>query len=283
MTLEKFESILKVEGKSAETIRTYTKCVRRYLIWLRRRKKGLPNKENVLEFLLKLAKRKDLKPSTKRMYATALKIYFDKMELEFPKVKMSVVRWGKPKALTEDEYARLYKATKGEARARAMLSLAYSTGVRVGELVSRTRKDLDIRNPRKAKLLVAGKTGADTDAWLPVNERAVEDLRAYFASLPALGPDDYVFHGATPQFAMHTNMAREILYKIEKKAGIEKQGFHVTRHSRATHLVAKGVPLPYIQGLLRHKDPKMTFRYAQPMTEDMRSVFDRVDKSRRRR
>lgn len=281
MTLEKFESILKVEGKSTETIRTYTKCVRQYLLWLKKRQ---PNKENVLAFLLKLVKNKDLKPSTKRMYATSLKIYFDKMELKFPKVKMPVVSWGKPKALTEEEYARLYKATKGDARARAMLSLAYSTGVRVGELVSRTRKDLDMRNPKKAKLMVAGKTGADTDAWLPVNDRAVEDLRAYLTSLPmTLGPDDYVFHGAAPQFAMHTNMAREILYKIEEKAGIDKQGFHVTRHSRATHLVAKGVPLPYIQGLLRHKDPKMTFRYTQPMTEDMRSEFDRVDKRRRRR
>jgi len=51
-------------------------------------------------------------------------------------------------------------------------------------------------------------------------------------------------------------------YKV--KAGIEKSGgTHVFgRHSAATMMTAKGVPLNIVQSLLRHKDIRSTMRYA---------------------
>ncbi len=47
-----------------------------------------------------------------------------------------------------------------------------------------------------------------------------------------------------------------------RQAGIEKFRFHGLRHTFASHLAMRGVPLETIGSLLGHKDPKMTKRYA---------------------
>ena len=269
MSLQKFQDILRVEGKKEGSVRTYSKCIRGYIAWLKDKQ---PTSDNVLSFMATLVKR-ELRPSTIRLYKIALKLYFDKENLKFPKVKTPVVRWGKPKALSEAEMQSLYRATKGNPRARTLLSFAYSTAVRVEELTTRMVSDLNIKNPKKASVFVAGKTGPETDAWLPLDEIAVRDLKAYFDELPMkLEDGDYIFFGRDTKTPMSTNTAREILYAVQKKAKMEKTGWHVIRHSRLTHMAMNGVSLSMIQSQARHTDPKMTMRYIQGTTEDLREV-----------
>jgi integrase/recombinase XerD len=59
-------------------------------------------------------------------------------------------------------------------------------------------------------------------------------------------------------------MTHEIYYRYKMAAKIEKKGgLHVfARHSPATLMTAKGVPLNVVQKLLRHKDLRSTLRYA---------------------
>jgi site-specific recombinase XerD len=47
-----------------------------------------------------------------------------------------------------------------------------------------------------------------------------------------------------------------------RRAGIDNLHFHDLRHTFASHLVMKGVPLKVVQELLGHKDIKTTMRYA---------------------
>lgn len=186
MSLEQFQNILRVEGKKEGSVRTYSKCIRGYIAWLKDKQ---PTSDNVLSFMATLVKR-ELRPSTIRLYKIALKLYFDKENLKFPKVKTPVVRWGKPKALSEKDMRVLYRATGGNPRARAMLSIAYSTAVRVEELTTRKMDDFSL-HPSKddekvqgPSLFVSGKTGPESDAWLPLDDIAVKDLEEYLKTLP---------------------------------------------------------------------------------------------------
>jgi integrase len=58
-----------------------------------------------------------------------------------------------------------------------------------------------------------------------------------------------------------------------KRAGIEGFRFPDLRHTHASHLAMKGIPLETIGALLGHKDPKMTRRYARLSPASLRAAI----------
>lgn len=52
------------------------------------------------------------------------------------------------------------------------------------------------------------------------------------------------------------------LRRAARHAEMEPFGWHVLRHTFASHLVMAGVPLPVVQALLGHTDIRLTMRYA---------------------
>jgi hypothetical protein len=52
------------------------------------------------------------------------------------------------------------------------------------------------------------------------------------------------------------------LWRACKRAGLRRIGWHVLRHTFASHLAMRGVPLKAIQELLGHATIEMTMRYA---------------------
>jgi site-specific recombinase XerD len=52
------------------------------------------------------------------------------------------------------------------------------------------------------------------------------------------------------------------LRRCAERAGLKPLGWHVLRHTYASHLVMAGVPLPVVQQLLGHTDIRLTLRDA---------------------
>jgi len=67
------------------------------------------------------------------------------------------------------------------------------------------------------------------------------------------------------------------LAKVCKKAGMRKIGWHVLRHTFATHLAMRGVPLTTIQTLLGHSTITTTMRYAHVAPSTLRAAIDMLD------
>jgi integrase len=68
------------------------------------------------------------------------------------------------------------------------------------------------------------------------------------------------------------------LWRACKKAGLRRIGWHVLRHTFASHLAMRGVPLKAVQELLGHSTIEMTMRYAHLAPAVKREAVAQLDR-----
>ena len=269
---EKFEDGKRADGLSDQTLRSYQKCIRGLLEWLGLKKKEMTT-ETIKEFMQHKLDEK-LKPSSMQLYKTTLKMWCGFNKMDFLPIKTPTVRWGMPKFLRPEQTKAMYAACR-TLREKAMFSTCYSCAMRFEELSTRRMQDFEfLEDIKKARLLVQGKTGPETDAYEPLTPTSVKDLRAYLDSLPVkLKPSDYVFFQETdPSKPMPSSTGRDIFYGIMERAGVSRGSgaWHRLRHTRATDLMNTDTPVTTVQVICRHKDIKTTLRYAKTSAETAR-------------
>lgn len=173
-----------------------------------------------------------------------------------------------PEFLPVDEMLDLVRAAQPAGwrglRNAAILELLYSSGLRVGELVSLRRGDLSLE---EGTVRVTGK-GRKTRV-VPVGEQANRALEGYLDACPFPRPggtggwEAPLFRNARGGALTARSVAR-ILARSLDAAGI---GRHLTphgiRHSFATHLLESGADLRAIQEMLGHASLSTTQRYAR--------------------
>ena len=71
---------------------------------------------------------------------------------------------------------------------------------------------------------------------------------------------------------------RYVMERSCKKAGLRPVGWHVLRHSFASHLAMRGAPLKAIQELLGHATIQMTMRYAHLSPDVSREAVRLLDR-----
>jgi site-specific recombinase XerD len=70
-----------------------------------------------------------------------------------------------------------------------------------------------------------------------------------------------VFCGADGHM-LTKNEVKHPLWRAYRKAGLRQIGWHVLRHTYASHLTMRGAPLKVVQELLGHSTIRMTEKYA---------------------
>jgi len=96
-----------------------------------------------------------------------------------------------------------------------------------------------------------------TTEEVPMSTMLVSAMKA----LPSRFAGGLVFPGPDGELLKREDLHRS-LTRLCKLAGIREVTWHVFRHTFASHLVMKGVPLKAVQQLMRHKSITMTLRYA---------------------
>jgi len=184
-----------------------------------------------------------------------------------------------PKALSADEMDRFFTRNQDAVtRDLAIFELLYSSGLRVGELTSLDRDDVDLEN---GWVRVIGK--GNKERYVPVGSRAVEALRAYLPLRAAIAANDKV---AAEDRALFLNVrggrlsSRSIgrILKVSlHHAGIARDASpHAFRHSFATHLLQGGADLRSIQELLGHSSLSTTQRYTKVDLGRLMEVYDKA-------
>ncbi|MSP59835.1 MAG: hypothetical protein EXR72_05745, partial [Myxococcales bacterium] len=68
------------------------------------------------------------------------------------------------------------------------------------------------------------------------------------------------------------------MWRACKRAGLRRIGWHVLRHTFASHLAMRGVPLKAVQDLLGHATIEMTMRYAHLAPVVHRVAVEQLDR-----
>jgi len=179
-----------------------------------------------------------------------------------PRIKRLKEQPPPPRFLDFDEAQRLLSV---ESTLHAQIALALHTGMRVGELCALAWESVDFdrrtvlvkhtvfRPPRQAPILTSPKGGRERK--IPMSDVAYATLWAHRHDRGR-----FVFPGSKSEL-MVPNPTYQILHAACDEAGIDHIGWHVLRHTFASHLVMRGIPLRIVQELLGHASIEMTMNY----------------------
>ncbi len=158
--------------------------------------------------------------------------------------------------LTEEEInAVLNVAQKYYPDFYPLLLTAIMTGMRRGEILGltwdrlnfRTNKIMVRHNLYKGKLTTPKTLKSIRNIDMP--ETLVKVLKEWKLKAP---PSDYVFANKIGLPRNPENMIKRKFFPVVRKAGIDKIRFHDLRHTYASILIAKNVPIKYIQAQMGH-------------------------------
>jgi integrase len=78
--------------------------------------------------------------------------------------------------------------------------------------------------------------------------------------------------------AWKENECKWPIWRACKRAGLRKISWHALRHTFASHLVMRGVPLKAVQELMGHATIEMTMRYSHLSPDVPRSAVQMLDR-----
>lgn|GEM_PF-3232976 len=172
-----------------------------------------------------------------------------------------------PKSLTREQVQLVRKEVQGKPFERAVIEVLYTTGVRMSELVK--IKKSDICWDERSIFIPEGK--GKKERIVLFNRECKEFLTGYLASRK----DDLPYVFVNPYGTRHA-APPTIRYTFQQYS--KKLGFHVTaqrlRHTFASHLIQRGMPVESIQILMGHESPQVTLHYAKLYGDEQKRLYD---------
>ncbi|MCH5171628.1 MAG: site-specific tyrosine recombinase XerD [Erysipelotrichales bacterium] len=199
-----------------------------------------------------------------------------KYSQKIPKIDLPKKAMHLPTYLTEEEVEALLMAPdlnkKEGIRDRAMLEVMYSSGLRVSELLSITKGNINVP---KGIITIMGK--GSKERRVPIGDFALEYLIKYLDEVR-----DKKRNVRTNVIFLNKfdkPISRQYFHRIIKqyalKVGITKEiSPHTLRHSFATHLLEHGAQLRVVQEMLGHSDVATTQIYTTITQNRIVSAYD---------
>lgn len=184
-----------------------------------------------------------------------------------------------PRVLDSDQVRRLLEAIPAsdplEIRDRAMLELAYSSGLRCAEVVG---MNVDAVDYETETVRVLGK--GRKERVVPVGEPARNALERYVAAgrpalIAGLG-EPALFVSRRGKRLSPSDVRRRLVRWMREAAVAGSISPHVLRHSFATHLLEGGADLRTIQELLGHASVSTTQVYTRVEPSHLRREYARA-------
>lgn len=270
-----------IQSYSSNTLKTYKSILENFYEFLLSEKK-LKDDASLLRsfkrYLQYLKRDKEVSQNYLYLVTVVIKKFFEYIEVDITsQIKIPKRTKSLPKALNEQEVYDLIHAKDKDynpeksnpmnitnLRNKLTLTLLYSTGLRVSELINLKTDAID---EKEHTIRIRGK--GEKDRLVIFDD---ETLRLIHEYLDKRNMDnEYLFVNQRNR-PLTSRYVQLMIKEYAKKAGITKKVTpHVLRHSFATHLLKNGVDIRAIQQLLGHSNLSTTQIYT---SVDMHTLKD---------
>ena len=273
---------LEIRNYSQNTIKTYSSILKNFIKFISKSPKPFNKQQfsdNFRSYIQFLKNDKNLSPNYIHLITIVVKKFLSYNHIYFledfpiPKKAKSL-----PKSLNEKEVQDLINSVEWsendsssskhtKMRDKLILSVLYSTGLRVSELIEIKIQDIDFS---ERTIFIKGK--GNKERIVLFDKDTKEEISAYLNFRVKKSEYLLVNNYGHPLSARYIQM---MIKKYAEKAEIKKNVTpHVLRHSYATHLLKRGVDIRIIQQLLGHSSILSTQIYTNVEMDIIRNVYD---------
>jgi len=186
------------------------------------------------------------------------------LAVERPKMRKRVVA-----RLSREEEARLIThAYRIKGERGLLIKTLFQTGARVSEFVNLKAEDVFFDE----QMILIAKAKGGKSRYVPILPELAQELRTH------LGPRTVGYLFETNRTTRYSpRRIQQIIKETAEQAEITKRVYpHLLRHSVATTLLERGMPIEQIQKFLGHAKLETTQVYAESSTEMMRESYQRA-------
>jgi site-specific recombinase XerD len=270
--LAKLRADLELRGRSEETIKEYVSKTRLFQDYNDKPADQMGEQE-VIDYLHYLLTEKKISQTSVNTYNSGLRFLYGvtlDTVLNYKKLpRLKQIR-SLPKLFTKDEVQEIINNAASLTH-KALLMLAYGSGLRLSEITNLKVSDIDSKQMRL--FIRKGKGGRDRYALLP--ESTLHILREYWLENRT---KDWLFAAPKTGGQYHVRTVQDAFKSALRKSKISKSGtIHTLRHCFATHLLEDGVDLYTIKKLLGHVRIDTTVWYSQLADSKVLKVKSPID------
>jgi site-specific recombinase XerD len=263
---------MQLRNFSENTQQAYVTAIKQLAIYYQRSPENI-NEQEVQNYILYLAKEKNLSWSTCNVIVSSIRFFYknilkkthDTFYLPFAKRPYYL-----PDILTQDEIKALLHVTKNPKH-HAIFMTVYSAGLRVSEVTHLTISDID----SQSNVICIRQGKGKKDRYVPLSPRLLQELRQYWK---LDRPRHWLFPGVDPTKPITRHGVQDAFKKAKIKANITKKvSIHSLRHCFATHLLERGTELVDIKQLLGHSSISTTLRYTRISKQRVSDIISPLD------
>lgn len=270
--LNNFYKYLKGKRYSKSTVETYSFFIADFIEFNTKKKLLTLTNRDVELFIESVFIKRNYSISTQRQFISAVKQFIQ----FFPETEISNMALTRPKkskklptVLSPEEVIAIIQQTRN-LKHRAFITLMYSAGLRIGELLSLKLSDFNLE---RKQLHIKNSKGRK-DRYVTLADSFIPILKNYITTY---NPKIYFVEGFLGK-PYSASSVRKVLFRSCKAAGIHRKVTpHTLRHSYATHLLENGVGLRHIQELLGHAKPETTMIYTHVARKDLMDIASPLD------
>lgn len=273
-----------IQSYSSNTLRTYKSILNNFHKFLLKQKKVNSPKailRSFKKYLQYLKRDKNVSQNYLYLVTVVLKKFFEFSELDITdEIKAPKRTKSLPKSLNEQEVYDLIHAKDDEydpvktnpqnitrLRNKLILTLLYSTGLRVSELIKLKITAID---EEERTIRVRGK--GEKDRLVIFDENTLNLIHEYLSKRNS--DSEYIFVSQRGN-TLTSRYIQLMIKEYANEADITKKVTpHVLRHSFATHLLKNGVDIRAIQQLLGHSNLSTTQIYTSVDMHTLKNAYD---------